>query len=204
MGQEADCKAKLDRKVSQGKALLETDYVLFRGDFRVKIPFRAMQSVEAQGPWLEIASDEGALSLHLGAAAEKWAHKILHPPSRLDKLGVKPEMRVSMAGLKDDALAAELEERGAEVHGRPVKDSDIIFLSAENKADLDRIAALSLSIKPAGGIWVVYPKGVRHITEGDVLAAIRAAGLADVKVASFSATHTALKAVIRKTQRAAR
>jgi len=204
MGQEADCTARLDGKESRGKALLETDYVLFRGDFRVKIPFRAMQSVEAKGPWLEIASEEGAFSLHLGNAAEKWAHKILHPPSRLDKLGVKPEMRVSMAGRKDDSLTAELKERGARVHARPVKDSDIVFLGAEQKADLERIAGLSLSIKAAGGIWVIYPKGVRHITEGDVLAAIRAAGLTDVKVAGFSSTHTALKAVIRVAQRAAR
>jgi hypothetical protein len=204
MGQEAECKAKLGKKVSQGKALLETDYVLFRGDFRVKIPFRAMKSVEANGPWLEMASEEGVLSLHLGPGAEKWAHKILHPPSRLDKLGVKAQMRVSMTGLKDDSLVVELEERGAQVHSRPVKDSDIIFLGAEKKADVDRIAGLSSSIKPAGAIWIVFPKGVRHITGEDVISAIRASGLADVKVASFSATHTALKAVIRVAQRAAR
>ena len=67
MGQEANCDAKLDGKVSQGKALLETDYVLFRGDFRMKIPFRAMKSVTAKGPWLEITSEEGKLSLQLGA-----------------------------------------------------------------------------------------------------------------------------------------
>jgi hypothetical protein len=204
MGQEADCKAKLDQKASQGKALLETDYLLFRGDFRLKIPFKAMNSVEARGPWLDISSADGLLSLHLGPAAPKWAHKILHPPSRLDKLGVKPNMLVSIAGLKDDSLTAELEARGVEVRARPVKDSDIIFLGAEKKADLERVATLSGSIKPAGGIWIVYPKGMPHIKEGDVIAAIRTAGLVDVKVASFSATHSALKAVIRKTQRAAR
>ncbi len=41
MGQETVCKARVHGKISQGKALLETDYVLFRGDFRVKIPFRS-------------------------------------------------------------------------------------------------------------------------------------------------------------------
>ncbi|HLX41893.1 MAG TPA: hypothetical protein VKR43_00590 [Bryobacteraceae bacterium] len=205
MGQEANCEAKLDRKVSQGKALLETDYVLFRGEFRVKIPFRAMKSVAAKGPWLEIAAEEGTLSLQLGpAAAEKWAQKILNPPSRLDKLGVKAGMLVSLAGLKDSAFIAELEARGATVRGRPAKDSDIIFLGAAKKADLEKIDQLSGWIKPAGGIWIVYPKGIESITEGDVLGAIRRAGLADVKVASFSATHTALKAVVRKAQRAAR
>ncbi|HXR09549.1 MAG TPA: hypothetical protein VN792_02170, partial [Candidatus Acidoferrales bacterium] len=58
------------------------------------------------------------------------------------------------------------------------------------------------SIKPNGAIWIVYPKGVKHITESDVLRAIRAASLTDVKVASFSATHTALKAVIPSARRA--
>jgi hypothetical protein len=205
MGKEAECKAKLDGKLSQGKALIETDYVLFRGDFRVKIPFRAMKSVAAKGAWLEIGSEEGTLSLQLGpAVAEKWAQKILHPPLRLDKLGVKAEMVVSLAGVKDSELAAELEARGARVRARAVKDSDIIFLGAEKKGDLDRIPALLGLIKAAGAIWTVYPKGVRHITESDVLSAIREAGLADVKVASFSATHTALKAMIRVAQRAAR
>jgi hypothetical protein len=205
MGQEAECKAKLDRKVSQGKALLETDYVLFRGDFRAKVPFKTMKSVTAVGPWLEIANEQGRLSLELGAStAEKWAQKILHPPSRLDKLGVKAGMLISLAGLKDSAFISELEARGATVRGRSAKDSDIIFLGAGKKADLEKIDALSGSIKPTGGIWIVYPKGIESITEGDVLGAIRRAGLADVKVASFSATHTALKAVVRKTQRAAR
>jgi hypothetical protein len=38
MGQEANCKARFGKQVSAGRAMLETDYVLFRGDFRVKIP----------------------------------------------------------------------------------------------------------------------------------------------------------------------
>ena len=59
-------------------------------------------------------------------------------------------------------------------------------------------------MQPDAALWIIYPKGIREITENDVIAAIRAAGLKDVKVASFSATHTALKAVIPVAQRAAR
>ena len=43
---------------------------------------------------------------------------------------------------------------------------------------------------------MVYPKGQKHITENDILAAGRKSGLKDVKVVAFSATHTALKFVI--------
>jgi hypothetical protein len=61
---------------------------------------------------------------------------------------------------------------------------------------LRRIPKLAASIHPAGALWVVYPKGVTEIREIDVIMAGREAGLKDVKVASFSATHTALKFVI--------
>ena len=56
--------------------------------------------------------------------------------------------------------------------------------------------ALQASLKSNGAIWVVYPKGQKHITEAGVLAAGKQADLVDVKVASFSPTHTALKFVI--------
>src|SRR6266849_4967234 len=113
MGQETICKARFENKVSQGKAMLETDYVLFRGDFRVKIPFGTMTAVKANGAWLEIESSEGALALDLGPAAPKWAQKILHPPSRIDKLGVKAGMRVSILAVKDSQLSGEVAKRGA-------------------------------------------------------------------------------------------
>lgn len=197
MGQELMCNARLGAKSSHGKAMLETDFVLFRGDFRVRIPFGSMRSVKAEGGWLIIESPEGSLQLELGHRAEKWAQRILHPPSRIDKLGVKPGMRVRIIGVP--ALHQEIEQRGATL---AAKKPDIIFYGADRKSALGRLRELATT--PDGAIWIVYPKGVREITEADVIAAIRAAGLADVKVASFSATHTALKAVIPVSQRAAR
>jgi hypothetical protein len=51
-------------------------------------------------------------------------------------------------------------------------------------------------MKNAQALWVVYPKGKKDITEIDVISAGRKAGLKDVKVVGFSATHTALKFVL--------
>jgi hypothetical protein len=48
---------------------------------------------------------------------------------------------------------------------------------------------------------LIYPKGRKEITELQVLSAGRSAGLLDVKVVSYSATHTALKFVRPKSQR---
>ncbi|MBZ5603823.1 MAG: hypothetical protein LAO79_16100 [Acidobacteriia bacterium] len=191
MGQELPCTARLGKQESSGRAQLETDYLLFRGDFRVRIPFASMKSVTPRDGRLEIKSPEATLSLDIGKYAEKWAEKILHPPSRLDKLGIKQGTRVAIVSLKDPSIEAELTARGAEISRNP----DVLLFGVEKKAGLDRFAKLK-----APAIWIVYPKGVKAITEMDVIGAIRAAGLVDVKVASFSATHTALKAVPPKSK----
>jgi hypothetical protein len=71
---------------------------------------------------------------------------------------------------------------------------EIVFFAASKTKDLDRVAKLAPSGN--GALWVIYPKGVPAIREMEVLEAGRAAGLKDVKVASFSATHTGLKFVV--------
>jgi len=63
----------------------------------------------------------------------------------------------------------------------------------DKAAGLTRIKKLIGSLASAGALWIVYPKGRQEIKELQVLEAGRAAGLVDVKVVSFSATHTALK-----------
>jgi len=83
-----------------------------------------------------------------------------------------------------------------------------VFLPADGRADLARLPGLKERIAPDGAIWVLRAKqaaGVgAAITELDVMAAGRAAGLVDVKVAAFSRTHSAAKLVIPVAQRALR
>ena len=147
-----------------------------------------MRSVSPRDGWLEIDSPEGRLAFELGPAAEKWAQKILHPPSRLDKLGIKEGTKVALISLQDPELEKEIAAAGAEI----VKKAELILFGAEKKSALTRLEKLR---SQAPAIWIIYPKGIREITENDVIAAIRATGMKDVKVASFSKTHTALKAM---------
>src|SRR5437762_11905072 len=71
-----------------------------------------------------------------------------------------------------------------------------MFLAADSKEDFSALPKIAKSMSGAAALWIVYPKGQKHITENDVLAAGRKSGLKDVKVVGFSATHTALKFVI--------
>ena len=59
MGREAVCKARLGRQKGEGKALLETSELIFRGDFRVKVPFSAITTLIAKGPTLTVTYKGG-------------------------------------------------------------------------------------------------------------------------------------------------
>jgi hypothetical protein len=196
MGLEAVCTVRYDGRVARGKALLETKELIFRGEFRLKIPFQEILSAEARHGELHVNSAGLVAVFELGPHAEKWAFKIRNPKSLLDKLGVKPDSRVAVLGVRDEAFLADLAARVPALAKRKVKDSDIIFLGAESTEALDQLGPLQDYLQRDGGIWVVYPKGRTDIHENGVRAAGKAAGLVDVKVAGFSDTHSALKLVI--------
>jgi hypothetical protein len=197
MGNEAICKVQLGKQESEGKALLETSEVLFRGGFRLKIPFSTIKSAKAVDGELRLQTAEGLAVFHLGPAAEKWCEKILHPKSRIEKLGVKQSAKVSLLGNFEAAFLREMAGLTKSVSKSKVAaDSDCIFFAAESKKDLGNLTRLVKSMQEAAALWIVYPKGQKHITENDVISAGRKSGLKDVKVVGFSPTHTALKFVI--------
>src|SRR2546430_9826298 len=108
MGNEATCKVHFDGKQSEGKALLETSEILFRGDFRLKIPFSTVKSAQAVDGELRLQTAEGLAVFQLGNAARKWCEKILHPKSRIEKLGVKRGAKVSLVGGFDAGFLTEI------------------------------------------------------------------------------------------------
>jgi hypothetical protein len=198
MGSEVQCKVRFGKQESHGKALFETSEIIFRGDFRLKIPFATIKSLKAIDNELHVQTAEGLAVFGLGkAAAEKWRDKILHPKSRIEKLGVRPGAKVSLLGSFDAEFLRELAELTKSLSKTKVAlDSECIFFVADSKQDLAAAPKIAKSMQGAAALWIVYPKGQKHITENDVLAAGRKVGLKDIKVVGFSLTHTALKFVI--------
>ena len=203
MGNEAFCKVRFGKQESEGKALLETSEVLFRGGFRLKIPFSSIKSAKTVGGELRLQTAEGFASFHLGSAtAGKWLEKILHPKSRIEKLGVKAGSKVSLLGQFDADLLSEVHTLTKSVtKGKAAADADHIFFAVDSKEDFSALSKVAKAMQGVAALWMVYPKGQKHITENDVLAAGRKSGLKDVKVVGFSATHTALKFVIPLSKR---
>jgi hypothetical protein len=199
MGQELECTLRYQRRKVAGKAYLETDHVLFRGTERLKIPLKDLTAVKSAAGILKLEWPGGPAEFELGKSADKWADKILHPPTRADKLGLKAGLTARLIGDFDPDFVEELHARKIAIASK----AQLLFFSAKRTADLAKVSKLAAGLPPDGALWIVYPKGVPDIREIEVLDAGRAAGLKDVKIASFSATHTALKFVIPLAKRGA-
>src|SRR5262245_15160533 len=102
MGSEVSGNFSVNGKSVRGKVRLETDVLQLRGDaVRLLVSFKMMRNVRSADGVLRFESLQGCVALELGAAVLKWADKILHPPSRLAKIGVKPDWRVAVLGIED-------------------------------------------------------------------------------------------------------
>lgn len=116
----------------------------------------------------------------------------------LDKLGIRPGMRVALIDIDDPGIRAQIADRTTDVtEGWPEPDTDVVLLGADSFEALAPLKDLAALIRPNGAIWVVSRKGKdATLRDVDVIDTAKAARLVDNKVASFSATHTALRLVI--------
>jgi len=203
MGKEASgVWGQLSDGDSEGKLLWEPPKLIFRGAVRGIYQGHALRNLRTEGDDL-VLSDGTRFTLEPGQA-EKWLHAIQNPPSRLDKLGVKPGMTVVVDGVEDPEFLAELSTRVEPVDADEADGVDILFLAADDLADLDRLEDLMWTLADKGAIWIVSQKGKgAPLKDTDVLTAARGFGLSDTKVCAFSKSHTALRFVKRKTPKAA-
>jgi len=116
----------------------------------------------------------------------------------LDKLGLRPGMRVALIDIDDPEIRGLIADRTTDItEGWPGLDTDLVLLGADTINALKPLRALSTRIRPNGAIWVVSRKGkAATLRDMDVIEAARGAGLVDNKVAAFSSTRTSLRLVI--------
>src|SRR5260370_2909208 len=101
MGNEANCAVSVGKQKARGRALLETSELIFRGEdgaLRLKIPFSSVKSAKAVNGELRLEVPEGLAVFGLGANAETWCEKILHPKTRSEKLGVEANQGAYLVG----------------------------------------------------------------------------------------------------------
>jgi hypothetical protein len=131
VGNEANCVARFGKQKARGRALLETSEIIFRsedGALRLKFAFADIKSVAAAEGELRVEGPEGPAIFELGANAAKWCEKILHPKTRLEKLGIKPKAAVSLIGNLAADFLAELRSQTENVsNGKVAAETECFF-----------------------------------------------------------------------------
>ena len=196
MGKEAQVRAVLADGEDEGRLQYEPPRLIFRGRVRRAFDASALAGVQAIGPDL-VLTDGSRFRLGEKAAAS-WRETIVNPRGRLDKLGVKPGQRVSVVNLADPDFLAELATRVPALTDDG--SLDLLFYGADGLDELAAVAGLIPRLAPRGAVWVVSRKGpLAAVKDVDVFAAVRHLGMVDTKICAFSASHTALRFVRRRT-----
>jgi hypothetical protein len=199
---EANCRLKINRETPRpGFAVLAEDELRFHTgrtgregkDFSVHVRYEDMRELEvdAQNGNLWFTTVEGQkMFFEIGRHAAEWKRMIDERPTPLDALDLKPGMRVALERV---VVEGELLEAVAAmaVEGDNL---DVLVFGAEHKADLTQLTAAARRVKPGGGvIWVLYTEGSRTISDPDIIAAGRTAGLVSAGAFEISRTQSAVK-----------
>ena len=127
--------------------------------------------------------------------------------SVVDKLGIKPGHAVAFQAAPQSippALYAEALERAGRDPAAPDEPPDVVLVGADAATDVHTVLSYwRTRIDPAGGIWLLTPKRGQpgYLDQRELIQAGPAAGLVDNKICSVDDHTSALRFVIRKTDR---
>lgn len=200
MGLEATCNLKYEDRTANGRALLETDVLLFRGgDVKLSIPHADISAIETIDGELRVTYPGGIAAFELGPAAEKWAERLRSPRGIVDKLGIPDGGRVAVINFDDAEILAQIEQKAsdfAEYAAPP--DSDLILWRVDRREELSEMDSLMKSLRPSGALWVLRSRDGSRVSEGMIRQTAHNIGLVDVKVLRLTEEITGLKFVSRK------
>lgn len=125
----------------------------------------------------------------------------------VDKLGIKPGFAIAFAAAPlevDPALQARALERTGRAAASADEPVDVVLIGATDTTDVPAVLShWRARIDQAGGIWLLTPKRGQpgYVDQRDLILAGPSAGVVDNKICSVSETISAMRFVIRKTDR---
>jgi hypothetical protein len=125
----------------------------------------------------------------------------------VDKLGIKPGFAVAFAAAPRE-INADLRSRALSRAGRDEaaadESTDVVLIGADASTNVEAVLTTWRSrIDQAGGIWLLTPKRGQagYVDQRELIEAGPAAGVVDNKICSVDDTTSAIRFVIRKTDR---
>lgn len=121
-----------------------------------------------------------------------------------DKLGIKEGAAFRVVGRGDIVLTARVEARSGRPSVTARSKAKVILYWPRSAGEVTKtLTKLKTQITPDGGIWVVSAKkgGEPYLPDRILIPLGLAAGLVDNKICSVSETQTAMRFVIRRSER---
>ncbi len=198
MGLEIRTNAILGKKKFQGQLHLDSKTLSFRGpDLKWEQQLCGQFTVFERAGVLHFQSGREKIAFEVGKTTNTWVEKILNPPDRLKKLGIKPNTSVWLSTGFDKRFRDELKAIGVKVI-RKIEKCHVAFWNVASREQLVDFQELVEDLPVGINIWVVWPKGSDAIRQRDVMETTKAHGFGPSKTASFDATHSSMRYAKKK------
>jgi hypothetical protein len=203
MGRETICICQWANQSARCKVLLEPPDLIVRaiGDgrnnFRHRVSIPSLTQLSVHDGQLQFNAGPDRVALNLGSEqAAKWIKAITTPPPNLaKKLGISPASRLQLIG---EFQTEELQAAICLSSQTEATDPDLILANIKNESELNYTLDIYATHPGNPPIWIIYPKGPnKPVNETAIRSTLRHEGFVDTKVASVSATLTALRFVKR-------
>lgn len=193
MGLETQTPADIDGQPDFGRLHLDSKSLSFRGaQCRWSVLLTEVSTAHLQDDWLVVSDGKCQASFLVDIHPDRWLQKILAPPSRLKKLGVREGMRCWVSrGFKRDFLD---ELKGAGVKRvRHLERAELVFLMLATPVALSDWESVVADLPAGINLWIVWPKGDSRLTRADVMATAKSLGLGPSKTAAFDDVHSSMR-----------
>ena len=193
MGLEAKTTAIVGRKRFAGELHLDSKSLTFKSsDFKWVAELGKSIAANATKDRLIVEQDGKQTSFEVGPSAQKWVDKILNPPNRITKLGVKPDDKLWVSAGFQKSFKDELKRRGATIK-RSIKHCDLAFWKVTHRDQLFEFKDLADELPDGINIWIIWTKGCKSIGQTDVMTRAKALGFGPSKTAAFDEDHSSMR-----------
>lgn len=198
MGLELNTTATIGRKKFEGKLYLDSKFITFKSQaFGWSAELARPIEASAAKDRLMVAQDGTKVAFDVGSKASRWVEKILNPPTRITKLGVKPGQRLWLSAGFDKPFRDELKQSGATLK-RKIEQSDLAFWRVRDREQLAEFDDLSQRIPDGINLWIVWDKGSQAIGQTDVMQSAQQRGWGPSKTAAFDETLSSMRFARKK------
>ncbi|MEZ6093070.1 MAG: hypothetical protein R3C03_02360 [Pirellulaceae bacterium] len=198
MGLERKTKARVGRKVYEGKLHLDSKLLTFHSkDIRIEFELTSNLDAIIADEWLKVSLDGCSASFLLGDQCEKWLSKIKNPPDLIQKLGLKPRQTIWFSKGFDGQIKKQARDLGAKVV-KAIVECDLAFLEIKRVDDLDLLIDVLDDIAAEINVWVIWPKGQKQFGQSQVMTICRERGFGPSKTASIDENRSSMRFAKRK------